>query len=219
MVGGIVGGGFCDIKNCIAAADITLSGTMADGSPPSNAGILAGGMEDGSFINCSVSGGSIKAAAGSNGIGGLASCALGAAKLEGCTVSGVNITVGENCFMIGGLLGYTGTYAPAAPTSINNCMAANVAISAPGSAERIGGIVGGGFYWSVYAAYRPIPSAFTVRNSLSSGSITGCTNLVGTIAGYIYDNSTVDSTCTSAMTGPSNTVGGDKTSADLPALK
>jgi hypothetical protein len=222
MVGGIVGGGFCEIKDCRAVAAITVTGSGEVG----NAGILAGGIEDGSIINCTVTGGSITAVAGSNGIGGLAACALNAAKVENCKVSDVTITVGEDCFMIGGLLGYAGTYSPDTPTAINNCKAANVTISAPASAERIGGIIGSGFYSSAYAAYAELypqvsaPSAFMVTNSSTSGSITGdCTDLVGKIAGYIYDNSMVASACTSTMTGPSNNVGGDKSSVELLTLK
>jgi hypothetical protein len=216
MAGGIIGGGFGDIIDCSAIANITL----LQGEGASNAGVLAGGMEDNSIIDCIVTGGSINAPAGSNGIGGLAACALSAAKVENCTVSGVSLTVGENCFMIGGLLGYTGTYSPDTPTSINNCTVTNVTISAPTNAERIGGIVGSGFYYSVYSEYRPIPSAFKVMNSSTSGSITGgCTDLVGKIAGYIYDNSTVASSCTSTMTGATNNVGGDKDSAALSTLK
>jgi hypothetical protein len=68
------------------------------------------------------------------------------------------------------------------------------------------------------------PNAFTVANSLTSGSITGgCTDLVGTIAGYIYNNSTVAASCASTMTVNGQTngaqVGGNKTSADLDTLK
>jgi hypothetical protein len=217
MAGGIVGGGFCEIKNCRAIANVTLQGEGA-----SNAGVLAGGMEDGSIIDCTVTGGSITAPAGSNGIGGLASCALGVPEVKDCTVQNVTITVGENCFMIGGLLGHAGTYSPDAPTAINNCKVTNVTINAPTNAERIGGIVGSGFYYSVYASYpkRGTPNAFTVSNSTSSGSITGgCTDLVGKIAGYIYDNSTVENSCTSNMTGATNNVGGDENSAALGTLK
>jgi hypothetical protein len=212
LVGGIVGGGFGDIKNCSAATGITLTGDGAGA-----AGILAGGMEDSSLISCAVTGGSITAVAGSFAIGGLASCAHTAVKVENCTVSNVTITVEENCFMIGGLLGYAGTYAPDTPTAISNCTVTNVTISAPASAERIGGIIGSGFYYSVYAdmygQYMPelaAPSAFKVTNSSTSGSISGgCTELVGGIAGYIYSNSTVDGNCTSNMTGAANNVGGD----------
>jgi hypothetical protein len=221
MVGGIVGGGFGAIKNSSAAADITLT----EGEEVGAAGILAGGMEDGSIIGCTVTGGSINALAGSVGIGGLAGCAQ-SPEVKDCAVSDVTITARDNCLMIGGLLGFAGTYAPDTPTSINNCTVTNVTITAPAGAERIGGIVGSGFYFSAYAAMASMPgyeflgapSAFAVTNSSASGSITGG-YLAGKIAGYIYDNSTVAGTCTSTITGPSTIVGGDKDSADLSALK
>jgi hypothetical protein len=224
MVGGIVGGGFCEIKDCSAAANITLTGGSGEAGA---VGILAGGMEDGSIIGCTVTGGSINTVTGSMAIGGLAGCAHNAEKVKNCTVGNVTITVGTDCFMIGGLLGYAGTYSPAIPTAISNCTV-NVTISnTPATAERIGGIIGSGFYssayFTAYGEYMPelgAPAAFTVTNSSSSGSITGgCTDLVGTIAGYTYDNSTVDGTCASTMTGATNNVGGDKNSAALSTLK
>jgi hypothetical protein len=213
MIGGIVGGGFGDIKNCRANAAITV----AEGVEGA-AGILAGGMEDGSFISCSATG-SVSSENGNMGIGGLAGCDLNAPEIKDCTVD-VTITVGENCVMIGGLIGFSGN-TNENPTIISGCMAEAV-ISAPASAERIGGIVGSGFYVPAYASYYPEPTAFIVINSSSSGSITGCTNLVGTIAGYIYDNSTVEDTCTSTMTinGLAGVlVGGDIDSAPLTTLK
>jgi hypothetical protein len=178
MVGGIVGGGFGDIENCSANAAITIA-AGGDGA----AGILAGGMEDGSIISCSATG-SVSAGSGNMGIGGLAGCYLNAPEITDCTVD-VTITAGENCAMIGGLIGFAGN-TDENPTIISDCTAKAV-ISAPASAERIGGIVGSGFYVSAYAEYYPKPTAFIVRNSSSSGSITGnCTDLVGTIAGKFY---------------------------------
>jgi hypothetical protein len=226
MAGGIVGGGFCEIKNSSAVASITLTGPSEEGV--GMAGILVGGLEDGSIIGCTVTGGSITAPGGSMGIGGMAASAQAAAEVKNCAVNNVTITVGENCFMIGGLLGYTGTYAPDAPTSIDNCTVTNVTINAPTSAERIGGIVGSGFYSGMYAAmastpgyeFVGAPSAFTGANSSASGSITGgCTDLVGKIAGYTYDNSKVENSCTSTMTGPTGNIGGTKSDADLSTLK
>jgi hypothetical protein len=216
LVGGIVGGGFCDIKECNATANVILTGDGVQG-----VGILAGGMED-SFIISSHASGTVTASGnGSFSIGGLAACGQEAPEIKDCTVNNVTITVGETCFMIGGLIGHVGKgYDNSDPTIIDNCTVTNVTISAPASAERIGGIIGSGFYYSARSEYRPNPNAFIIRNSTSSGSITGdCTDLVGKIAGYVYDNSTVESTCTSTMTGPSNNVGGDKNSAGLDTLK
>jgi hypothetical protein len=214
MVGGIVGGGFGDIKNCSAHADIIVTG-----GPMGTGGVLAGGMEDGSIISCNATG-SITVESGLIfGIGGLAACGMNAAEITDCTVD-VTITVKpENSIMIGGLLGYAGRDAPGTPTIISGCtVKANITV--PASAERVGGIVGSGFYVSMYASYYPEPTAFKVTNSSTSGSITGgCNDLVGKIAGYVYDNSTVEGTCTSTMTGATNNVCNNKTTADLTTLK
>jgi hypothetical protein len=209
-------GGFCDIKNSNATANVVLSGNNTQGVC-----ILAGGMENSSFISCKVIGGSVTATGSGNiSIGGMAACGQEAPEIKDCTVSNVTITVGENCFMIGGLIGHVGKgYDNSDPTIIDGCMVTNVTIAAPSSAERIGGITGSGFYTSEYKEYRPNPNAFIIRNSTSSGSITGCTVLVGKIAGYTYDNSAVENSCTSTMTGATNNVGGNKDSAALSTLK
>jgi hypothetical protein len=224
MVGGIVGGGFGDIKNCSANAAIFLNGSTAMG------GVLAGGMEDGSFISCKATGSVTVGSGIMVGIGGLAACGQNAVEITNCTAD-VTITIkseAKDCTMIGGLLGYTGRYAPDAPTVISGCTV-KADITVPASAERVGGLVGSGFYSGMFASmasmpgyeFLAAPNAFKVTNSSTSGSITGgCTDLVGKIAGYIYDNSTVDATtCTSTMTGPSALFGGNKNSAGLGTLK
>ncbi|MDR2632641.1 MAG: hypothetical protein LBC51_03345 [Treponema sp.] len=223
MVGGMVGGGFGDIKNCSANAAVILNGSIGMG------GILAGGMEDGSFISCSATGSVTVGSGAMIGIGGLAACGQNAAEITDCTAD-VTITVqAENCIMIGGLLGYTGRYAPDAPTAISACTV-RADITVPASAERVGGLVGSGFYSGMFAfmssmpgyEFLAAPNAFKVTNSSTSGSITGgCTDLVGKIAGYIYDNSTVESSCTSTMTingSAGAQTGGDKNSAGLDTL-
>jgi hypothetical protein len=164
------------------------------------------------------------------GIGGLAACGQNAQEITNCTAD-VTITVSSaDCVMIGGLLGYTGRYAPDAPTAISGCtVRANITV--PASAERVGGLVGSGFYSGMFASMASMPgyeflgapNAFTVTNSSTFGSITaGGNDLVGTIAGYIYDNSTVEASCTSTMTINGSTgaqKGGDKNSAGLDTLK
>jgi hypothetical protein len=216
MTGGIVGGGFCTLTDCEATATITAA------SDDAVVGIIAGGMESSSIINCKAKGTITVTGSNAGGIGGLAGCVLPASEISGCTAD-VTITItGTDCMMIGGLVGFTGTY-PALdpnPTVVSNCTVKAV-ITTPDSAERIGGIVGSGFYVDAYKNYPMMdkPSSFKVQNCSTSGSITGCTDLVGKIAGYVYDNSTVESSCTSTMTGPSNNIGGDKNSAPLDTLK
>jgi hypothetical protein len=211
MAGGIVGGGFGPITNCEATATITAADDNAV------VGIIAGGMEDSSIINCTARGTIIVTGAGAGGIGGLAGCVFPASEIKNCTAEvTINIT-GSDCMMIGGLVGFTGD---SNPTVISNCTV-NAVITAPDTAERIGGIVGSGFYVSAYKEYFPIPSGFKVQNCSSSGSITSTGSLIGTIAGYIYDNSTVESS-TSTMTINSSSgalVGGNKATVDLDGLK
>jgi hypothetical protein len=227
MVGGIVGGGFGDIKYCSANADIILTG------PAGTGGVLAGAMEDGSFVSCNAKG-SVTVTGGSGnmvGIGGLAACGQNAREITDCTAD-VTITINstQDCIMIGGLLGYTGRYAPDDPTVISGCTV-KADITVPASTERVGGLVGSGFYSAMFAAYASIPgyeflgapNRFAVKNCSTSGNITaGGNDLVGTIAGYIYDNSTVEGSCTSTMTINNSTgdlIGGDKNSAALDSLK
>jgi hypothetical protein len=219
MAAGIVGGGFCPIANCEAMANVSLTGDDGQG-----VGVLAGGMEDGSIINCKAKGTVTVTGARVGGIGGLAGCGLSSPEIKNCTAD-VTITIsGENNMMIGGLVGYAGTYPSLDPnpTVISSCTAKAV-ITAPASTERIGGIVGSGFYMDVYKEYpmRDKPPGFKAQNCSTSGSITSTGSLIGTIAGYIYDNSTVENSCTSTMTGVTGDalVGGNKTTVDLDGLK
>ncbi len=190
LVGGIVGGGFCNIKNCNANADVTLIGDNAQGI-----GVLAGGMESSSLIGCSATGTVTAAGNGNFSIAGLSGAAQESPSVENCNAD-VTITVGENSSMVGGLLGNAGTYDAKNPTIIKNC-SANASIKAADSAERIGGIVGGGFYLDAYKDVRPVPTVYKVVDSKTSGSIEGG-KIIGTIAGHAY-NSTIEN-CTSTMT-------------------
>ncbi|NMM61892.1 cell wall-binding repeat-containing protein [Clostridium sp. P21] len=198
LVGGIVGGGFCNIKNCNANADVILIGDNAQGI-----GVLAGGMEACSLISCSATGTVTASGNGNFSIAGLSGAAQESPSVENCNAD-VTIIVGENSSMVGGLLGNAGTYDIEKPTLIKNCYA-NASIKATDSSERIGGIVGGGFYLDAYKAVRPVPTVYKIVDSKTSGSIDGG-KIVGSIAGHAY-NSIVEN-CTSTMTvnGNSNAV-------------
>jgi hypothetical protein len=186
MVGGIVGGGFCDIIGCEAKADVTLSGDGAG-----EVGVLAGGMEDCTITDCFAVGSVTVTGDGSLGIGGLAGCS-DSQRVENCT-SNVVMSIGNNNMMIGGLLGHSGTDS-GEPTVISNCSVTAV-ITAPDTAERIGGIVGSGFFVQMYREYRPEPGAIRVENCQTSGEINGG-SIAGAVLGYAYDNSSVEG-CTS----------------------
>ncbi|HWR56394.1 MAG TPA: S-layer homology domain-containing protein [Negativicutes bacterium] len=191
MVGGITGGGFGDLIDCDAAADIEVLGD--DGSM---AGVLGGGLEDCSVTNCTATGTVTAAGDDCYGLGGLAGCVFQSLSVENCTAD-VTIEAGENSCLIGGLLGFTGTYEEDNPTVISDCSATAV-ITAPDSASRIGGLVGGGFYLEIYKDYFPTPSIYRIDGCETDGSITGGSEALGSIAGHSYQ-STVEN-CTSTLT-------------------
>ncbi|MBQ6554751.1 MAG: hypothetical protein IJL89_05925, partial [Firmicutes bacterium] len=67
---------------------------------------------------------------------------------------------------------------------LNDCNA-DVNITLGNGAERVGGIIGGGFFNSAYTQYYPNPSSFKVSGCTSSGSINGQDiKNAGAIAGY-----------------------------------
>jgi hypothetical protein len=193
LVGGIVGGGFCDLIGCEAQANVTLLGDGAQGG-----GVLAGGMETSDIVDCSATGSITATGAGNIGVGGLAACAMDSERVLRCK-SDVTITVGEGNILIGGLLGYAGRSdgAEDSATLVSDCSGKAV-INAPVTAERIGGIVGGGFFVQAYREFRPEPGAIRVTNCQTSGAINGG-SIAGAILGYAYDNSSLEG-CTSVMT-------------------
>ena len=94
-----------------------------------------------------------------------------------------------------------------------------VAVTA--GSKRIGMIVGGGFYFDAYKEFYPEPTAFEVKDCGAKGSISGGA-IVGTIAGYVYNNSTVADDCTADVTvngaASLKKIGGDKSSDPLSTL-
>ncbi|WP_276662461.1 S-layer homology domain-containing protein, partial [Syntrophomonas wolfei] len=164
-VGGITGISFEDMKNCRAEADIVVLGD--DGAA---AGVLAGGMEGCSTIECRVTGGTVRAE-GKNcwGLGGLAGCIFKGIAATNCHVANVSITAsGANTRLVGGLLGFTGTYDNDPPTQITEC-SADTTITVSDSTTRVGGLVGGSYddetKW-------PVPSVYAIANCETHGSIT-----------------------------------------------
>ena len=210
MVGGIVGGGYCGVESCTASADIVLLSGAGN-----SAGILAGGMSDMgtgcSIVSCDVTGGAISVGDGSGGsvsvVGGLAGCATDYKAIKNCSVDNVTITAPKGSVMIGGLVGAAGKITEGAmaadarsATLIEGCAVSGLTMKADG-ASRIGGIVGSGFYFSTepYLSYYPVPAAMQIVNCSAGGTITGG-EAVGSIAGYIYRNSSVTA-CRGAITG------------------
>ncbi|WP_440945046.1 sirohydrochlorin chelatase [Methanosarcina sp. T3] len=191
--GSDIGGGSAELRDCNAAADIALLGDAA-----SSAGVLGGALNACSVIDCTATG--TVTAKGENyfALGGLIGGVFEGIEVINCHADDVSITAcGKNNTMIGGLLGYAGTYGKQPPTQITEC-SANVTIAVLNSTDRVGGLIGGSFYHELAAEARPVPARYAVNSCNTSGSITGGGNEVGSIAGYAYD-STVEN-CTSTMT-------------------
>ncbi len=176
-IGGIVGTGFDLISECSATADITVSGD--DGAC---AGLIAGGTTMSSVKNCEVIDGSITADGNAAwGFGALCGAPWGAAEITDCKVSGTVVTVsGENCRLVGGLVGFGGTYDPAAPAQITRCTVKDVTIIVSETTDSVGGLIGAG---KEMMEGSDVMSSFSVSSCSVSGSITGGGSFVNAVVG------------------------------------
>ena len=155
MYGGIVGAGLGSmIENCKAQADITLP----DGT--ANAGLVGGGLEMTSVVNCTATG-TITAGNDCYGLGGVSGCGFAAEEFTDDTAEDVTITAGDNCTWIGGITGYAGGYPDESlgmpVTVFTNCVARNVTVTTGENADGVGDIVGSGFYSEEVAAANGAP--------------------------------------------------------------
>lgn len=205
MVGAVLGGGMMDMKNCSAQADIIVVGDDAQYN-----GIVVGGLEEASIEGCRASGTVTATGARCFSLGGVAGCIEGGAYAKDCTAEDVVIVTGDHSFLIGGVAGHAGM--SSAVTRIEGCKALNYDIQVGEGAQRIGGIVGGGFYISAYAESFPAPERFAVVNCEASGTISGG-EMTGSIAGYVHDNSTVED-----CTGDDPQIGADASTVSLDQL-
>ncbi len=176
-IGGIVGTGFDLISDCSATADITVMGD--DGAC---AGLIAGGTTMSPIKNCTVKDGNITADGNLTwGFGAVCGAPWGAAEISGCKVSGTSITVsGNNCRLIGGLVGFAGTYAPSDPAIISGCTVENVDINVSDSADSVGGLIGAG---KEMMEGSEVMSSFTVSGCSVSGSIKGGKTNIASVVG------------------------------------
>ena len=176
-IGGIVGTGFDLISNCSATADIVVQGD--DGAC---AGLIAGGTTMSSVKNCEVTGGKITADGNATwGFGALCGAPWGAAEITDCKVSGTVITVrGENNRLVGGLVGFGGTYDPTAPAQITGCTVEDVTINVSGTTDSVGGLIGAG---KEMMEGSEVMSSFKISDCVVSGSITGGGNKVDAVVG------------------------------------
>lgn len=176
-IGGIVGTGFDLISNCSATADIIMQGD--DGAC---AGLIAGGTTMSSVKNCEVTDGKIIAEGNATwGFGALCGAPWGAAEITDCKVSGTVITVsGENNRLVGGLVGFGGTYDPTAPAQITGCTVEDVTIIVSGTTDSVGGLIGAG---KEMMEGSEVMSSFKISDCVVSGSITGGGNNVDAVVG------------------------------------
>lgn len=191
-IGGIVGTGFDLISDCSATADVIVSGD--DGAC---AGLIAGGTTMSSIKNCQVTGGSITAEGNATwGFGALCGAPWGAAEITDCKVSGTLITVnGENNRLVGGLVGFGGTYDPEAPAQITGCTVEDVTITVSETTDSIGGLIGAGKEMMEGSDQM---SSFIISDCAVSGSISGGGNYVDAVVGDPACAASVD--CQGGMT-------------------
>ena len=191
-IGGIVGTGFDLISDCSATADVIVSGD--DGAC---AGLIAGGTTMSSIKNCQVTGGSITAEGNATwGFGALCGAPWGAAEITDCKVSGTVITVnGENNRLVGGLVGFGGTYDPEAPAQITGCTVEDVTITVSETTDSVGGLIGAGKEMMEGSDQM---SSFIVSDCAVSGSISGGGNYVDAVVGDPACAASVD--CQGGMT-------------------
>lgn len=166
-IGGIVGTGFDLISDCTATADITVLG---DGG--ACAGIIAGGTTMSSISKCEAVGGSIVAEGNATwGFGAICGAPWGAPEITDCKVSGTSITVtGEANRLVGGLVGFGGTYDPSSPAKITGCTVDNVTITVSNTTTAVGGLIGGG---KEMMEGSDVMSSFEIHECSVSGNITG----------------------------------------------
>ena len=176
-IGGIVGTGFDLISDCSATADITVMGD--DGAC---AGLIAGGTTMSSIENCRAIGGSITAEGNAAwGFGALCGAPWGAPEIRDCLVSDTVLRVtGEGNRLVGGLLGFAGTYDPETPAQIVGCKVENVTLEVSASSDSVGGLVGAG---KEMMAGSDVMSSFIISDCAVSGTITGGGAHVDTVVG------------------------------------
>ena len=176
-IGGIVGTGFDLISNCTATADIVVQGD--DGAC---AGLVAGGTTMSSLKNCAAVGGSITADGNATwGFGALCGAPWGAAEITDCSATDTVMTVsGEGNRLVGGLLGFAGTYDSSSPAVISGCTVEGVSLTVSDTTNAVGGLVGGG---KEMMEGSDVMSFFVIESSSVSGTIHGGGEFVGAVVG------------------------------------
>lgn len=82
--------------------------------------------------------------------------------------------------MVGGLLGFAGTYDPENPAQIVGCKVKNVALEVSATTESVGGLVGAG---KEMMEGSDVMSSFAISDCAVSGTITGGGEYVDAVVG------------------------------------
>ena len=105
------------------------------------------------------------------GFGAVCGAPWGAPEITDCEAVGTKITVsGEGNRLVGGLVGFGGSYDETAPAQITGCKVEDVAIVVSDSTDSVGGLIGAG---KEMMEGSDVMSSFEIRECSVSGSITG----------------------------------------------
>ncbi len=181
----------CDVEGAAAVID-TKSAASAYTENVHDVGILGGGFEGCDLYNCTVKNSSINVDNGPYvyGIGGLSGCAVSAAYVTNCRTDNVLVSVnGDHAYLIGSMLGYTGTTGDADATNVNTCSVGG-SITVGSDAERIGKLIGGGYYIEGTKAFFPVPARYDISGSSADVEVTGKSD--AGMAGYSTELDTID---------------------------
>ena len=146
------------------------------------AGLIAGGTTMSSITGCEAFDGSISSEGNDTwGFGAVCGAPWGAAEITDCKASGTSIKVsGEGNRLVGGLLGFAGSYDPEFPAQISGCLVEDVEITVSDSTDCVGGLVGAG---KEMMEGSDTMSSFEVKDCAVFGTITGGGSFVDAVVG------------------------------------
>lgn len=214
MTAAVVGAGMdstiinCDVSDTkVIAESVTKAENLGENNH--DIGVVGGGLEGSTLEKCTVKDSEV-IAEGSYcyGIGGLAGCAIEAEYVKDCSVLNTTVTVGDNAYLIGGMVGYTGTAGEEKATEVKGCKIETSIVTGK-KADRVGGLIGGGFYFQAYTAIYTIPTRFAISDSTTAGTIAAGedSTSLGVISGYSTVFDTGVANAESTMTGTNEKTG------------
>ena len=150
-----------------------------------------------SIENCKALGGSITAEGDAAwAFGAICGAPWGAPEIKNCIASDTHIRVtGNGNRLVGGLLGFAGTYDPVNPAQITGCKVENVMIEVSDSTDSVGGLIGAG---KEMMEGSDAMSSFEISDCVVSGTITGGGEHVDAVVGDPACAASID--CEGGMT-------------------